>query len=321
MTTEYDSMSVSVVIPAYRVRRHILGVIDRIPAFIRTIYVVDDACPESSGDFVNASCDDRRVVVLRNLVNLGVGGAVMTGYSRALVDGADIVVKIDGDGQMDPSLIHSFVTPIMAGRADYTKGNRFFDMRALHRMPLMRLIGNAGLSFLSKLSTGYWQIFDPTNGYTAIHRTALVHLPLDRVSKRYFFETDMLFRLNTLRAVVRDVPMDAIYGDEESNLKIGRILPEFLLRHSVIFSKRIFYNYFLRDFSIASIELLLGIACLTFGAIFGAREWAQSLSSGIPSTAGIVMIGALPIIIGLQLVLAFISYDVSATPREPLIRT
>lgn len=312
---------ICVVIPAYRVREHVLGVIERVPAIVGRIYVVDDACPEHSGDYVQANCCDTRVQVLRNPVNLGVGGAVMAGYARALADDADVVVKVDGDGQMDPALIPRFVAPLLSGRADYTKGNRFFDLRVMSKMPFVRLVGNAGLSFMTKLSTGYWHIFDPTNGYTAIHRSALSHLPLESISKRYFFETDMLFRLNTLRAVVRDINMDAVYGEEKSSLRVTKVLPEFAARHAIRLAKRIFYNYFLRDFSIASVELVAGICLFMFGVVFGLLAWADSIRTEVPSTAGTVMISALSVLLGLQLVLAFLAYDISSTPKVPMDRT
>jgi dolichol-phosphate mannosyltransferase len=186
-----------------------------------------DCCPDGSGSFVESNCRDERVVVLRNAKNQGVGAAVVRGYEAAIEDGIDVIVKIDGDGQMDPSLIPDFVAPITAGEADYTKGNRFFDLERVRGMPKVRLFGNAALSFMTKLSSGYWDIFDPTNGYTAIHRDVARHLPFRKISQRYFFETDMLFRLNTLRAVVVDIPMNAKYGDEVSNQEITNIIGGF----------------------------------------------------------------------------------------------
>jgi glycosyltransferase involved in cell wall biosynthesis len=246
--------NISVVIPSYKVRAHVLEVINKIGPEISRIYVVDDSCPEQSGLFVEEYCSDPRVKVLRHERNLGVGGAVMTGYKAAIAEGMEVIVKLDGDGQMDPDLIMDFVEPILAGEADYTKGNRFFDLEKVRVMPKARLFGNAVLSFMAKLSSGYWNLFDPTNGYTAIHRDVLLHLPLAKISERYFFETDILFRLNTLRAVVVDVPMDAKYGDEISNLKISSVVGEFLAKHVRNFFKRIFYNYYLRDMSVASIE-------------------------------------------------------------------
>lgn len=309
---------VAVVIPCYRVTRHIAGVVAAIGPEVDVIYCVDDACPDSSGDFIEATVHDPRLKVLRNPVNLGVGGAVMTGYQQAIADGADVVVKIDGDGQMDPALLPLFIAPILRGEADYTKGNRFWDLAQIGRMPAMRIFGNAVLSFLSKLSTGYWSNFDPTNGYTAIHTQVARLLPMDRISRRYFFETDMLFRLNTLRAVVVDVPMDAHYGDETSHLRIGKILGEFLFKHFRNLIKRIFYNYYLRDLSVASLELPIGLIMLLFGLLFGGYQWLQSLSHGQVTPAGTVMLAALPVILGLQFLLAFLSADMNSVPQRPL---
>jgi len=220
-------MTIAVVIPAYRVTRHILAVIEAMPTVVDHVFVIDDACPDRSGELVKKDCHDPRVEVLTHAHNQGVGGAVMTGYAAAIERGAHIIVKVDGDGQMDPALIPAFVLPILAGQADYTKGNRFFNLEEVRAMPAIRLFGNAVLSFVSKLSSGYWNVFDPTNGYTAIHADVAALLPLNKISRRYFFESDMLFRLNTIRAVVVDVPMAAKYADEVSHLSIPNILGDF----------------------------------------------------------------------------------------------
>lgn len=311
-----QTTKIAVLIPSYKVKSHILEVIRLIGPEVCKIYVVDDCCPDGSGDFVIQHCTDERVIVLRNPVNLGVGGAVMTGYRAAIADGIDIIVKIDGDGQMDPSLISDFVSPIIAGNADYTKGNRFFNLEKISEMPKIRLFGNAVLSFMTKLSSGYWELFDPTNGYTAIHSEVAKHLPLDKISQRYFFETDMLFRLNTLGAVVIDIPMDAKYEDEVSNLKVSKVIGEFLIKHIRNFGKRIFYNYYLRGMSLASIELPFGLILLTTGSTFGISHWIESLQQNVPTPAGTVMLSALPVIIGFQLLLAFIGHDISSSPRR-----
>lgn len=309
---------IAVIIPSYKVIQHILGVIDLIGPEVSRIYVIDDCCPDNSGNFVEKQCTDKRVSVIYHAENQGVGGAVMTGYKAAIADGMDIFVKIDGDGQMDPSLILDFIAPIIAGEADYTKGNRFFDLEKIRAMPKIRLFGNAVLSLLCKLSSGYWNLFDPTNGYTAIHANVARHLPFGKISRRYFFETDILFRLNTLRAVVADIPMDAKYGDEVSNLKISKIIGEFFAKHVRNFSKRIFYNYYLRDMSLASIELPLGMALLFFGLAYGGFHWVHSTQTGAPTPAGTVMLAAMPVLMGLQLILAFMSYDIASVPRRAI---
>lgn len=313
--TPSETPLIAAVIPSYRVTRHILDVISRIGQLCQRIYVVDDCCPDGSGEYVLTHCRDPRVRVLRTPINLGVGGAVMEGYRAAILDGATIIVKIDGDGQMAPERLPELIAPILGNSADYTKGNRFYDLTNISRMPKLRLVGNAALSFMSKFSGGYWDIFDPTNGYTAIHARTASHLPFDKISKRYFFETDMLFRLNSIRAVVVDVPMDAEYGDEKSNLRIGRILGEFLWKHTKNFSKRIFYNYFLRDLSAASFELVLGLIFTIFGTVFGALHWVHSGQTGVLTPIGTVMLAAMPILLGFQLLLAFIVSDIQSVPR------
>lgn len=309
---------ISVVIPAYKVKNHILQVIGDIGGDVCKIYVVDDCCPDGSGEFVRSNCSDPRVTILRNEINLGVGGAVMAGYRAAIADGMDVIVKVDGDGQMNPKLIPFFYTPIVDGYADYTKGNRFFDLTNIRRMPFARLFGNAALSFMAKLSSGYWNIFDPTNGYTAVSARVAAHLPLDKISQRYFFETDMLFRLNTLRAVVADIPMDAVYGDEKSNLKISRIVGEFMVKHIRNFAKRIFYNYFLRDMTVATFELVAGSILLGFGVCFGVINWVAALHQQALTPVGTIMLSALSVLTGLQLVLAFLNYDIANVPLHPI---
>ncbi|MFD1711243.1 glycosyltransferase family 2 protein [Ottowia sp. GY511] len=312
---------VAVVIPSYKVKRHVMDVIARIGSEVSRIYVVDDQCPDGSGEFVEGQNTDDRVRVIFHAENQGVGGAVLSGYQAAIDEGMDIIVKIDGDGQMDPALLPQFIAPLIAGDADYAKGNRFFHLDELHQMPRTRQFGNAVLSFMSKFSTGYWSLFDPTNGYTAIQARVASHLPFDKVSRRYFFETDMLFRLNTLRALVVDIPMDANYGDEESNLKIKKILPEFLKKHISNFFRRIFYNYYLRDLSLASLELPLGIAMVLFGLVFGITHWISAVQNNIASTAGTVMLAALPLILGVQLLLAFLGADIANQPQRPIFRS
>ncbi len=311
---------IAVVVPCYRVRKQIQGVLAAIGPECKAIYVVDDACPDGTGDFVEAECDDPRVRVLRNATNQGVGGATLAGYRAALADGADVIVKLDGDGQMDPSWIPRLVRPILDGEADYAKGNRFFDLDGLRSMPTVRVIGNSLLSFASKLSSGYWNLFDPTNGFTALHGAVARRLPLDKVNRGWFFESDMLFRLGALRAVVVDVPMPAIYGDQQSSLVVRRVIGDFARRHAVNTAKRIFYNYYLRSFNIASIEIALGLASLLFGVTFGGYHWVRGTLTGSLSSSGTVMLAALPVIVGVQLILAFLSYDLQNVPTQALHR-
>jgi glycosyltransferase involved in cell wall biosynthesis len=316
---ERASSRLAVVIPCYRVSCEIDGVLRAIGPEAWRIYCVDDGCPEQSGRVVEArAAEDSRVRLLVHEKNRGVGAAVVTGYRQALEDGAEIIVKLDGDGQMDPARICELIAPICDGEADYVKGNRFYHLESLRAMPVARLIGNAGLSFLSKLSTGYWNLFDPTNGFTAIHVAVARRLALGKLHPRYFFESDILFRLNTLRAVVTEVPMEARYAGEKSSLSLTKAFIQFPIYHTRNYFKRIFYNYFLRGFSVASINLLLGFALLLFGVIFGLIQWIEGAVRQTPASSGTVMLAALPIIIGSQLLLSFLSFDMSNVPREPL---
>lgn len=320
-----DAMSkekpvIAVVIPCYKVKDKVLDVLARIPAEVSYIFCVDDACPEQSGNFIKrSSAADKRVEVLFHEKNQGVGGAMITGYKAALrTHVVDIVVKVDGDGQMAPELIPLFTGPITRGQCDYTKGNRFFKPEDLQAMPLWRILGNGVLSFVTKLSSGYWNIFDPTNGYTAIHTKILRQMPLDKIDRTYFFESDMLFRLNVLRAVIVDIPMTAVYDGEISSLSVRRILWPFIRGHVSNFCKRVVYSYFLRDFHIASLELVLGVVFLAFGLTFGLTEWTLGQESGAPASAGTVMLSALPVILGFQMLLSFLQFDIQSVPRTPL---
>jgi glycosyltransferase involved in cell wall biosynthesis len=227
--------AVAVVIPCYRARATIASVLHAIPPEVAAIYVVDDGCPNGSGDVALNECRDPRLTVLRNGRNLGVGGAVKAGYRRALADGAEIVVKLDADGQMDPRHIPLLIAPILAGRADYAKGNRFAAPElmppgargGLASMPRRRWIGNSSLSLLHGLATGYWDVADPANGYTAIDARMLSRMGVDAVADCFFFETDMLHRLNLSGARVVEVPLPAFYPGTGSTLSLRRVAPRF----------------------------------------------------------------------------------------------
>jgi glycosyltransferase involved in cell wall biosynthesis len=312
---------VAVVIPCYRAAATLDAVLTSIDPAVWRIYCVDDASPDETGSVIDrASHGDPRIVQVRRAVNGGVGAAVVDGIRAALRDGATVIVKLDSDGQMAPALIPDFVAPILAGEADYVKGNRFFSLDGIGRMPRLRIFGNAGLSFLIKLSTGYWDIFDPTNGYVAIHADVARLLPLDRLHRRYFFESDLLFRLATLRARVIELPIETVYDDEQSHLNELRCLATFPFLHGRNFLKRIFYNYFLRNFSVASLSIVAGSLFLGFGSIFGILSWIDSLRSGQPATAGTVMLSALPLILGIQLLLNFLAQDVAMAPSAAIHR-
>ena len=307
--------NISVVIPSYKVSKYILDVIKDIPEFVNHIIIVDDKCPQNSGQIAKTSTDNR-VIICYHEKNLGVGGAVITGYKKALELNSDIVIKIDGDGQMDVNYMQKLIQPILDGKADYTKGNRFTDFKALRAMPKVRLFGNSGLSFLVKAASGYWNLMDPTNGYTAINKHALEELDLNNIAKRYFFESDMLINLNIENAVVEDVDIPAKYGDEESSLSVTKTLFGFPPKLFKGLCKRIFLKYFIYDFNMLSLYLVLGLPMVLFGTGWGIGKWIEAIITSVETTTGTVMLAVLPIILGTQFLLQAIQIDMNNIPRK-----
>lgn len=312
--------SIAAIIPAYKCKAQILSVIQNIGPEVSHIIVVDDACPEKTGQLAQSQSQDPRLKVLQLPKNRGVGGAVLAGMTEAMARGATIFVKVDGDGQMDPKLIPRFVAPILSETADYTKGNRFYKISFLNQMPALRLFGNSMLTLFCRLSSGYWSVSDPTNGFFAIHRSVFQNLDTEKISSRFFFESDLLFHLNIMKAVVFEIPMKAQYGDEKSNLKISRILLPFLWGHFRNSLKRIFYNYFLRSFSIGSLNLLFGSCFLAIGVYMGAVTWWQAKITSAPTPTGTIVLVALLVILGFQMLLGFLQEDMNAQPRVPFLK-
>ena len=310
--------NIAVVIPAYKVARLIREVVEGIPEIVSDIIVIDDKCPRGSGKIAEKSKikSAQRLHVLYHEENKGVGGAVITGYQKALSLGNDCVVKIDGDGQMDVKYLKSIVEPLLKGEADYTKGNRFNDFKSLKSMPKVRLFGNSILSFMLKMVSGYWDIMDPTNGYTGISNAALKKLNFDKLANRYFFESDILVNMNINKCIVKDIPMPAKYGDEESSLDVKKILfqfPPYLFKR---FVKRIFLKYFIYDFNMGSVYMIFGVPMVLWGFLFGCFKWIESLETNTLASTGTVMLSVLPLILGVQLLLQAINIDINSVPKK-----
>jgi dolichol-phosphate mannosyltransferase len=307
------------VIPAYNVSTHLDDVLRQMPALFRTVIVVDDASRDDTADVAERCAElDPRIEVIRHSVNQGVGGAMITGFTRALEAGADIVVKIDGDGQMPLWLTHQLVQPLLDGTADYTKGNRFRDVQTVRSMPVVRRVGNVALSFLSKAATGYWQCFDPTNGFVAIRADVLAQIPLQKVDPTYFFEISMLSHLYVLGAVVREVPMPARYAGETSSLSVTRVVRQFPGKLLSSLIRRLALKNFVYDFNLESFHLLAGLPLLLAGLLFGGYHWWWYSSHDIAAPTGTVVLAALLIIIGAQFLLSAVNLDLQNVPREPI---
>ena len=312
-------MTIFVVIPIYNESRHISDVLKQIPEEVQQIVVVDDCSEDNSSEIV-LSEKDERVKLIRHEKNIGVGGAMVTGYKYSLKAGADIVVKIDGDGQMDPAEIPRVVSPIRNGEADYTKGFRFYSLENIGQMPIIRLIGNIILSFLTKIASGYWNIFDPTNGYTAIHRVALSRINLNGLNQGYFFETDMLARLYRIHAVVRDVQISNRYGPEVSNLNPLHVSLKFPYLLAKAFVMRILWRYFVADFTPVSLFILLGFPMFLYGAGFGLYSWVVNAKASIATPLGTIMLAVVPLFFGFQFLLQSLVLDINSVPKDPLQR-
>lgn len=308
---------VGVVIPAYRVADQIERVIRGIPAWVCSIVVVEDKSPDDTAERVTRLADPR-VTLIRHAANRGVGGAMKSGFAEALRQELDVIVKMDGDDQMDPAYLPKLVQPLLAGSADVVKANRYSSLSSLRGMPIVRVLGNGGLAFLVKSASGYWNVFDPANGYVAVRGPALARVDIDELPERYFFESGFLIELGIQRAVVADVAIPARYADEHSSLSPLRVLFEFPPRLVWGLARRVFWRYFVHDFTAISVCLLLGVPLFLGGVAFGAWQWAIRLGTGDYASAGVVMLAAMPILLGAQLLLQAITLDVQNVPRDPI---
>lgn len=302
------------VAPCRNEAAHIAGVIRTMPHFVDHIIVVDDCSTDNTASFAE-KCGEPRVVVLRTGSNMGVGAATILGYEKGLELGSDVLVKMDGDGQMAPEYLPDLLDAIVEKNFDYAKGNRFLAGESLAFMPKHRLLGNVALTFMTKLASGYWHVFDPQNGYTAIRSRSLRMLNLSKVHKRFFFENDMLVALNFHSSRVADVAIPSRYGNEVSDLnpvKIGMTFPILLFQR---FVRRIYQRYVLRDFSPVALFLMMGLALFGWGFGFGVYLWIETGLTGRSTPTGTIMLALLPLILGFQLLLQAIVLDIQNTPK------
>ncbi len=311
----FDGQRIAVIVPCFQVAGYLPAVLRGLPAFVDHVIVVDDGSPDDL-DAVVAAAGEDRIELLRHPGNRGLAAAMVTGLRRALDLGADLIVKIDGDGQMDPDFIPALLEPIVAGEADLTKGNRFLHRRPPRRMPLARHLGNLALSFLAKLASGYWNIFDPTNGYVALRRRLVDEIELDRLGPRYYFEISLLCEAYLCGAVAKDVAIPARYGDERSSLSLAKTMAAFpfLLVRSCL--RRLVVRYFVRDFTPVALFLVAGTLLCGFGLAFGIENWAARAGSGQPTPTGTLLLALLPLLVGFQLLLQAVVMDIGNVPAS-----
>lgn len=313
------TVHVAAVLPAFNVGRELGSVLASLPSLFTTIVVVNDGSRDATGEVADRyAALDRRITVIHHQANRGVGGAMVTGFRAALESGADIVVKIDADGQMPLWLVPELIAPLVRGEADYTKGNRFRDFAAVREMPWARRIGNVALSFLAKAATGYWHSFDPNNGFLAIRTDVLKQLPLHKIDETYYFEISMLSHLYLIGAVVKEIPMPARYAGEPSSLSIPRVMQQFPGRLLGSFLRRIAHKNFGYDFNLESLLLLLGLPLLIAGVSFGLWKWISYSEQLRAAPTGTVVLPALLIMVGVQMLVSAAQLDLAAVPGEPI---
>ncbi len=312
-----NNYKIAVVIPYYNANKQIVSVINKLPEFIDVVFLVNDKSPEPIPlDLLKETKGYEKIIILENETNLGVGGATKTGFKAAMNEGINIVVKVDADDQMDTTYIKDLLNPIINKKANYAKGNRFRDFKALKKMPFIRKAGNLMLSFLTKAASGYWNNFDPTNGFFAIEVSTLKQLDLDAISNRYYFETSLISQLYFQDVVIKDISMPAIYGDEKSSMNVWKMPFVFFPRLIKTFLHRIFKSYFVYDFNISSIYILLGVPLFLFGTVYGIYNWWYYSSQSLFAPTGTIMLVTLTIIIGFQLLLQAVHYDITKAPKS-----
>lgn len=312
----FANFKVAVVIPCYRVERHIADVVFAIPAFVDKIICVDDASDDGTNGVLEKLCDPR-LVILRHERNQDVGGAMITGFKEALKLGADIVVKLDGDGQMDAGRMAALIHPIVFQQCDYAKGNRLSSTADMRGMPCVRLFGNLVLSLLTKAASGYWKLMDPQNGYLAISGKLLKRLNLDKIARDYFFENSMLIEAALQNARIADVVMPAFYGNEKSNLRVSRILFRFPGKIIMGFLRRLLIKNVLHDLSPMVIFLILGLLLFIPGTCLGLWLWLRGFiyPDAPAAKTGTIMLALVPLICGYILIVQAILMDIVFSPN------
>ncbi len=312
INTAKSERKIAVVVPCYKVERHIEKVVANIPEPVVSIILVNDCSPDNTKELLEKmAAANRKITVLNHSENKGVGEAMISGFKEAIKQNCSAVIKMDGDNQMDAKYIPLMIEKIEAGY-DFVKGSQFFDRKAIMQMPRIRRFGNLMLSFLIKMSSGYWNIADPTNGYFCIKTDVLKRLDFTGIDNRFFFESSLIIELYYTGAKIKDLPIPAVYNDEVSNLsewKSAFIFPPKLLR---AFIRRLWLRYFICDFNIGSIYLMTGLPLFLFGIIFGIIKWWYYASVNSLAPTGTIMITVLAIVLGFQMILASVQYDTTA---------
>ena len=306
-----EERQVAVVVPAHDEEELIAETIGGIPPFVDRVYVVDDASTDATAERARGR-GVARVTVIAHDRNRGVGAAIVTGYKRAVEDGADVVAVMAGDNQMDPADLATLAAPVARGELDYAKANRLFTGQAWDQMPHMRYLGNAVLSLLTKIASGYWHVADSQSGYTAISKEMVRDLDLDRVYTGYGFPNDLLVHLNVWNARVRDFPSRPVYGvGERSGIRYHRVVPRISWLLVKGFFWRLKEKYVIRDFHPLVFFYAFGILGIVAGVILGLVELGFRLAGNAVSVGTVVLV-ALLLVSGIQFTLFAMWFDMES---------
>jgi glycosyltransferase involved in cell wall biosynthesis len=306
-----EGKRVAVVVPAYQEELLVADTIRGIPAFVDAIVVVDDHSGDATVERARAT-GDPRVAVIEHEENTGVGGAIVTGYRRCRELGIDVTCVMAADNQMDPDELGSLVGPVARGETDYAKANRLVSGEAWKLIPRSRYLGNAVLSLLTKIASGYWHVADSQAGYTALSLEALGRLDLERLYRRYGFPNDMLVHLNVQNARVRDVPSRPIYGvGERSGIRLRKVVPAISWLLLKGFWWRLGQKYVIRDFHPLVLFYVLGFVMGALGLALGIAEVVLRMM-GNEITAATVVLVALLLIFGSQFTLFAMWFDMES---------
>ena len=307
-------MKIIAVVPCYRSAEIAPIIVRDVINYVDFVICIDDLCPDKTGSIIQNQVKSEKVKVIFHKKNKGVGGATKTGIKFAESLGAEIIIKIDSDGQMDASYIPYLIDPIINKTSDFAKGNRFRNINVLIKMPMIRLIGNILLSFVTKLSTGYWELFDPTNGFIAFNTNILNRIEYEKTDDRYFFETDLLFRAGLYDVLISEIEIPTIYKNERSGLNPFVESIRYFISHIIILIKRIVYQYFLIDFNPGSLSILLGSLGFIYTLFAGLKSITYYNNLNIESPLGIKILFLTSSIISFQLLISFMYYDATQRP-------
>jgi len=306
-----EGKRVAVVVPAFDEERLIGTTLAGIPDFVDRIFVVDDASTDGTADKAR-TVGDARVEVIAHERNEGVGAAILSGYRRALEEGIDVTAVMAGDNQMEAADLEAIVRPVALGEVDYAKANRLFTGRAWELIPRTRYLGNAVLSLLTKIASGYWHVADSQSGYTAIDRKTLELLDLDRIYRRYGFPNDMLVHLNVVNARVRDVPSRPVYGvGESSGIRLRRVVPAISWLLTKAFFWRMREKYVIRDFHPLVFFYVFGILFSLLGLALGVTVTILRILGNDLTVATVVLV-ALLLMMGLLFTLFAMLFDMES---------